>query len=255
MLGGEARAAELVSNASGGSSANLTINTNESAQGFYAGTDATLTSIDLVNLDIAPSVDDEFTVELWSATSTGTPNSKIADLEPPSDISTGAIRFDAPDNTRLTGGNTYFVFVKYSGGGTLPAIASHTGSATISGEAEWNIGNHYIRTRGSSDAWGSFFRKIRIRVNGSVILSPVDPPVVGPIGGTEIWSATLTVGSSQGSNGFLAGQYGSLSDTTFDHRGTSYTIDDITDGAGDGRVLDFSTTADHPSSDTAHLTL
>ena len=52
--------------------------------------------------------------------------------------------------------------------------------------------------------------------------------------GTEVWSATLTVGVGTSGNIFGFGStYGSLSDTTLSHAGTNYTIDQISSAFGE----------------------
>ena len=190
--------------------------------------------------------------------SSGSPGDEVETLINPSSFANGLNTFTVPTGKTipLSKGTTYWVEAAQTDGtGGLPRHTT-TSQNGESGASGWSIADGRLWRAATTDSWSTSVASARLQIRGSAnTMPPPDTPVVGPIGDTEIWSATLTVGSSQGSNGFVAGQYGSLSDTTFDHRGTSYTIDDITDGAGDGRVLDFSTTADHPSSDTAHLTL
>ena len=129
---------------------------NSLAQGFTTGSNSagyTLASIEAISRGGGTAVQAATVrAELWSATTGGAPDSKIADLT----IPTGAVAanatmsFGAPAGTTLTANTTYY-FVIYTVGAFNLALESTSAHAEDSGgQSGWTIANA-IRFQARSD--------------------------------------------------------------------------------------------------------
>ena len=168
----------LVSNTGQTDSDTWAINTSKAAaNGFTTGANAagyTLTSIG-VYLKRAWSVN--FDVQLWSATDSGAPDSKLADLTKPT--FTGGVNvntthtFTAPANTQLLPSTTYFVvLVGVNGQTTFGQTASSNEDAGAA--AGWTISdNRYLRSSADGNFNPLSGSPLRFRVTGTVNPPPV----------------------------------------------------------------------------------
>ena len=206
------------------------------AQGFTTGANPggyTLTSIEARN-DQADAKPNELRAELWSSTSGGEPNEKLADLTVPGTVtgtsaSPANIRFLAPPDTTLTANTTYH-FVLYAGSRTVSSQANMFRIRNTSSDAEDSgaaagmsiaDGSYSASHATKPTSWSSSAVSRMIRVNGSAK------------GVTTVWSATLTPkdlgGSSTGCTNFVVGKKCSdasvLSDDDFELSSTTFAID------------------------------
>ena len=152
------------------------------AQGFTTGSNTggyTLESIES-QMDVLGTLNiltiRTIRAQLWSATSSGTPSVKVADLTVPSSITDGPVTFTAPQDTRLNANTTYF-FVIFTTGSVTSLTLPYTLSADEDAGAAtgWSIGNtSYYQSRNVPQAgsWTTSTRAARIRVNGANFTPP-----------------------------------------------------------------------------------
>ena len=133
---------------------------NSLAQGFTTGSNSagyTLTSIEAISRGGGTAVQSATVrAELWSATTGGAPDSKIADLTTPSGAvaANTTMSFGAPAGTTLTASTTYY-FVIYTVGAFNLALESTSAHAEDSGgQSGWTIANA-IRFQRSDSPSGS----------------------------------------------------------------------------------------------------
>ena len=155
--------------------------TEEVAQAFTTGKNGLGYNLDSIELNIRtlPGETANLTVELWSATISGDPDSEVETLSHPTGgLSAGYNAFAAPADTELKSSRTYFVFVKYDGTGDRPFVTRTLSTSVDSGsESEWAIGKRYYRARGSDDAWSSDNKALTIKVNGERVAPAVTSSV------------------------------------------------------------------------------
>ena len=145
------------------------------AQGFTTGSNAggyTLASIEF-KLNAGTALTDaqiaRLRAELWSATTTGAPDSKIVSLSAPSSVTSGNVAFTAPANTTLMAGTTYFAFWYRSPNnadvGTVGLVTTTSGNEDSGGATGWSIrnGGHFR----SGGTWSTIAHTYNIRVNGA----------------------------------------------------------------------------------------
>ena len=175
----------LVSNLSQTAGTAVTTASETSAQGFTTGSASggyTLSSIDLVIGASSTNAAQRATIraELWSATTGGVPNSKVASLTVPSTVSGGTVSFAAPSNTTLSASTTYFVVI-YTVGSLNLRVSSTLSTNEDSGAATgWSIGNRgYYQSSDvpGSGSWPSDSNNLRIRVNGAAAQTTTLNPV------------------------------------------------------------------------------
>ena len=238
----------LVSNvgqAAGSSEEGLQVSTSAVAQGFTTGTNTggyTLTSIDVL-FNTAVGTPANLRVELWSATSGGAPNAKIASLTVPSTVS-GTATFSAPSGTTLDASTSYFV-VFYRSGTTTGALRVFSSTAEDSGgQSGWAVTDtsHFLSS-GTWTAWSSYLYGIRVNGAAKQTTTP----------STGIWSATLTPGQLSNAlgcdNGATAAALkcstaATLDEDEFSHGGTDYTVYGISLASGG---LTFGLDTNNPS--------
>ncbi|MCY4421814.1 MAG: cadherin-like beta sandwich domain-containing protein, partial [Acidimicrobiaceae bacterium] len=114
------------------------------------GVGYTLSSVDLVMPERSATQAGVTRVELWSAASTGAPDSKLASLTGPNSWSAGTVSFTAPASTTLTANATYHV-VGYTTNDSQSFGASSTDSNAedSGGAAGWSIGDNIWHKSGS----------------------------------------------------------------------------------------------------------
>ena len=180
---------------------NWIVRTFELAQGFRTGPNIpgyTLSSIELDVLRVPNNLAD-LTVELWSATSASTPkpDAQVATLTHSTGTwETGLNTFDAPADTELAAGTTFFVFASYAGthasdGLGLKAVSSR--SADEGGARGWSVRRIFERSRTSQGSWSSRSDVMKIQINGSLVLGPSS----GDTPGTVVLSAASPFSASQ----------------------------------------------------------
>ena len=167
------------------------------AQAFTTGSAATLSSIDVVARSSATAAQrNTVRAELWSATSGGAPNAKIATLTVPANLpQDGEIRFGsqriirsisdhgagvsfaAPANTRLEANTTYF-FVFYTVGNfnlVLDITASNNWDK-YSSRSGWSIANSaqvaFVDTPTSGISFSGTNPSFQIAVKGKQVVTP-----------------------------------------------------------------------------------
>ena len=180
---------------------NFIIGTFEIAQGFRTGPNIpgyTLSSIELDVLRV-PNNPDDVTVELWSATSASTPkpNAPVATLTHSTGTwDAGHNTFDAPADTELAAGTTFFVFASYpknNASDNLELQDTLSTSADAGGAPGWSVRGIFQRNRTSQGNWSGIAGATRIQINGSAVLGPSS----GDTPGTVVLSATSPFSPSQ----------------------------------------------------------
>ena len=194
---GHAQSADATYISNIGKSASNYTSSLEVAQSFATGSQAggyAVTHVDIVSADGAG---DSFSAAIYTTDSDGNPDSKVADLTPPSSFAAGTLTFTAPANTTLAASTTYTVRIDVmSSSITLGATMSNDEDA--GGTSGWSIGNdgYFLNTSGT---WVSINRAIRIAVRyvvppKFVDFSDLQTDHTSPIG---MWSpdgSTLWVG-------------------------------------------------------------
>ena len=164
------------------------------------------------------------TAQLWSATSSGRPSLKIADLTTPSGIGSTNNSFDAPAGTTLAPSTTYLVRFFAPDLHQVRVVSTTSDNEDSGAAAGWSIGiSSYTY---SSGTWRSDNSSFNIRVNGSALQQVSNP---------QPWSGTLTAKSLSGgnfgcSNVVTAANCSStsvLSDDDFTFSGTAWEITQI----------------------------
>ena len=173
----QARADVLISNIGQTLSNSTALAANEMAQGFETGDNTgnyTLESID-INFEFIPSSSDasSLTVTLWSADASDDPDSSVATLSNPSDLSTSSggniKKFTAPANTVLDAETMYFVHMLYTGSSLVHIDRTQATGEDANPASGWSINdNRLFRTRGSTNSWNTSTFIGVIRVNGTV---------------------------------------------------------------------------------------
>ncbi len=145
----------------------ITIGTNPVAQKFTTGTNTggyTLASLD-IEFAVAVGTPANLRAELWSATSGGAPDSKLASLTVPSTVGVGAVAFNAPSNTSLDASTSYFMVVYRSGDTTGSLRTTRTNNEDTGSASGWSIGD--TRHGRSGTTWSTNTVELKIRVKGA----------------------------------------------------------------------------------------
>ncbi len=137
-------------------------------QGFTTGSNADgyhLSSIEL-NVERLPNTTADVTIALWSATSDSRPDASVATLTHSTGTwATGFNTFDAPADTELDTGTTYFVHMSYSGSGMgLNLNVTNSTSADAGGAPDWSVGQNFFRVSGGD--WRTTSVRFRFKING-----------------------------------------------------------------------------------------
>ena len=169
----------------------------EMAQSFATGSQTdgyAVTHVDIVSADVAG---DSFSAAIYTTDSDGNPDSKVADLTPPSSFAAGTLTFTAPANTTLAASTTYTVRIDVTSS-SITFGATRSDAEDTGGTSGWSIGNdgYYLNASGT---WVSIDRAIRIAVRyvvppKFVDFSDLQTGHTSPIG---MWSpdgSTLWVG-------------------------------------------------------------
>ncbi len=168
---------------------NWIVRTFELAQGFRTGPNIpgyTLSSIELDVLRVPNNLAD-LTVELWSATSASTPkpDAQVATLTHSTGTwETGLNTFNAPADTELAAGTTFFVFASYAGTHASDGLglkAASSRSADEGGARGWSVRRIFERSRTSQGSWSSRSDVMKIQINGSVVLGPSSSDTPGTV--------------------------------------------------------------------------
>ena len=135
-------------------------------------------------------------VELWSATTDGSPSRKLRDLTTPSSVTAGNMEFAAPAGTTLTASTTYCVVFRAT---SLDGIDwARTGSADedatgATGAAGWSIADRH-RYQFGPTTWFEQGNALQIRVN-IMAQGDITPPspVFSPQNGRNTNDAGRTI--------------------------------------------------------------
>ncbi len=181
------------------SAGTFVVGTFEIAQGFRTGPNIpgyTLSSIELQILAV-PDNPADVTLELWSATSNGTPNAPVATLTHSTGTwEIGLNTLNAPADTELAAGTTFFVFASYpetSASDGLELEDRQSTSADDGGAPGWSVRQIFERSRTSQGSWSSRFDALKIQFNGHVVLVPSSSDTPG----TVVLSAASPFSASQ----------------------------------------------------------
>ena len=240
LLGAAAAEAQtprtLVSNVFQSPDDSADTNGNDHAQLFHTGGDTEgyiLTSV-VVNSDDLE--DDDFDVEICGADTTANafPTTACTALTAPNSfVGVGNVVF-THTGLALSANTDYVMVITQRGTGSVKIDSTTSGGEDSAGLADWSIKDKfYWKNSGTWTLKSGANEALSIVVRGyavTVVMPPVvTPPVVGS--GTEIWSATLTVGSRMvgaatfygwGAIGNYAGA--GLTDTDFTFGGDTYDL-------------------------------
>ncbi len=146
----------------------LAIGSNPVAQKFTTGSATAGYTLASLEIDFAAAVGTpaNLRAELWSATSGGAPDQKLAGLTVPSTVGAGAAAFAAPSNTSLDASTSYFVVVYSSGATTGSLRTTRTNNEDTGSASGWSIGD--TRHGRSGTSWRTNTIELKIRVNGAV---------------------------------------------------------------------------------------
>ena len=217
----------LVSNAAQGSDDEANTSGNDHAQLFHTGDHTAgymLTSV-IVNSEDAEG--DAFDVEICGEDGSvfEFPNTICTALTAPASFTAGNLEF-IHAGLALMPGTNYVVVIKPRSGANVRINSTTSSGEDSTGLSNWSIKNFFYWNNGgtwTNQSGGN--EALRITVNGyEVVANPPQP--LPPTTLTEVWTATLTVGTSGSLVGFSGGG-GALSDTMFSYGGTSYTIDGV----------------------------
>ena len=241
LLGAAAAEAQtvriLVSNSAQTADDSANTNGNDHAQLFSTGAHAAGYTFTRMFVNSEDPEDDDFDVEICEADTTANefPTSTCTALTAPtgSNAFAGNVLFTHTGLT-LSANTNYVVVVKQRGTGSVELNTTTSGGEdTALGLSDWSIKDKFYWKSGST--WmlkSGSDEALRIIVRGYAVVPVVSPPPVFTIGtGTEIWSATLTVGSRMvgaatfygwGAIGNYAGA--GLTDTDFTFGGDTYDL-------------------------------
>ena len=193
---GHAQSADATYISNIGKSASDYTSSLEVAQSFATGSQTggyAVTHVDIVSAD---GNGDSFSAVIYTTDSDGHPDSKVADLTPPSSFAAGTLTFAAPANTTLASSTTYTVRIDVTTSLTLGATMSNDEDA--GGTSGWSIGNdgYFMNALGT---WVSINRAIRIAVRyvvppKFVDFSDLQAGHTSPIGTWSPDGSTLWVG-------------------------------------------------------------
>ena len=157
----------------------VTIGTVPVAQKFTTGSTTAGYTLESLEIEFAVAVGTpaNLRAELWSATSGGAPDQKLAGLTVPSTVGVGAVAFDAPSNTSLDASTSYFMVVYRSGTTTGSLRTTRTNNEDTGSASGWSIGD--TRHGRSGTSWGTNTIELKIRVNGAV-KTGTTPPAATP---------------------------------------------------------------------------
>ena len=141
----------------------LSVGQNVRAQAFTTGSNPAGYNVSGVKLYIiqVPEAPADVSVELWSATGGATPRpqARIATLTHSTRrFATGVNTFNAPADTRLADGTTYFLFASYVGPRAsdledLGLVVTVSTSVDDGSAAGWSVGGRFHRTHTPQGAW------------------------------------------------------------------------------------------------------
>ena len=157
----------------------------DAAQAFTTGTDTNgykLTSVDLRLYVVAGTSGWVYSVSVWSATATGSPNTSLGTLTNPT-LATGTTAFtnytftESGNGIDLDASTTYVIVVDVTTRGT--GTNTFSMSNTVSDDEDtvkatgWSIADGSLyRDWDSTGAWTTFDQTRRIRVNGTTNTAP-----------------------------------------------------------------------------------
>ena len=146
------------------------------AQGFSVpsgGGNYTLTSIEiLVSQDISSTNIDSLTVNVWSADSSGRPDSSLHTLTNPASVTDDvAASFTAPASATLEAGNTYVVLVDYDRTGNRNWLSTNANSEDATSTAGWTIANTGLYRARTATSWTNRGEAFFLQVNGTAVAS------------------------------------------------------------------------------------
>ena len=183
-------ATTFVSNTGQTAATNVTLWAYDMVQGFVTGDNTGGYTLESIEIDFSSlptsSNASSLTVALWSADILDKPDSSVATLSNPSDLSTDSgtniKKFTAPANTVLEAEAMYFVHFSSSVDTGVTVDRTHSAGEDADPASGWSINNQrWHRARGTTNNWSPSFYVARIRVNGTLV------------GGTTLSSdATLT---------------------------------------------------------------
>ena len=143
-----------------------------SAQSFSvpsSGGNYTLTSIELLfSADISSTTLGSMTVSVWSADSSGHPDSSLHTLTNPASVTDEvAASFTAPASATLEAGNTYVVVVDHDHGANEVWLSTEADSEDATSTAGWTIANEGLFRARTATSWRSRSYALFLRVNGT----------------------------------------------------------------------------------------
>ena len=185
----QAQTVTLISNAGQTTTSGFTTGANNSAhaQAFTTGSGSyTLTSIDVALIVPLPNTAQQranIKAELWSATSGGLPNSKVADLTVPSTAASGTVSFAAPASTTLSASTAYFFVLYTTGTYRVTHFPTNSDNEDTGGRSGWSIADNSYRTAAGTQTptgtWTSNGNSLRISVKGTVAQATVPAAPTG----------------------------------------------------------------------------
>ena len=150
----------------------------EMVQGFVTGDNTGGYTLESIEIDFSSlptsSNASSLTVALWSADILDKPDSSVATLSNPSDLSTDSgtniKKFTAPANTVLEAEAMYFVHFSSSVDTGVTVDRTHSPGEDADPASGWSINNQrWHRARGTTNHWSPSFYVARIRVNGTLV--------------------------------------------------------------------------------------
>ena len=175
------------------------------AQGFSVpsgGGNYTLTSIEiLVSLDISSTNIGSLTVSVWSADSSGHPDSSLHTLTNPASVTAEvAASFTAPASATLEAGNTYVVLADYDLTGNRNWMSTNANSEDATSTAGWTIANTGLYRGRTATSWTNRGSAFFLQVNGT---APPDAPTnfTAKVGDTQVTLAWKAAASDSGVTG------------------------------------------------------
>ena len=146
------------------------------AQGFSVpsgGGNYTLTSVEiLVTLDISSTNIGSLSVSVWSADSSGHPDSSLHTLTNPASVTAEvAASFTAPASATLEAGNTYVVLADYDLTGNRNWMSTNANSEDATSTAGWTIANTGLYRGRTATSWTNRGSAFFLQVNGTAVAS------------------------------------------------------------------------------------
>ena len=152
------------------------------------GGNYTLTSIEiLLDGDISSTNISSLTVSVWSADSSGHPDSSLHTLTNPASITEDvAASFTAPAGATLAAGNTYVVVADYNRASSEAWQATNSDNEDATSVTGWTIANTGLWRTRSGTSWGGRSYALFLRVNGTAAGEAPTPSTDATLSGLTV---------------------------------------------------------------------